>query len=65
MCSAPDPEIPPDPPAVTTTTPYYIYTRLGVAGGNVTDDGGGTVSDRGFCYSTSINPTLSDAHFPF
>ena len=48
-------------PTVTTTTPTIVYTRLAIIGGNVTDDGGGTVSTRGVCYSTSINPTTSSS----
>jgi hypothetical protein len=52
---------PPDPPTVTTTTPVIIYTRLARAGGNCTDDGGGTVSAKGYCWSTSANPTTSDS----
>lgn len=51
----------PDPPIVSTSTPSYVYTRLGTSGGNVTDDGGGTVSARGVCWSTSSNPTTSDS----
>ena len=31
-------------------------------GGNVTSDGGATVTERGVCWSTSSNPTLSDSH---
>ncbi len=29
--------------------------------GNVVDNGGGTVSQRGVCWSTSVNPTISDS----
>lgn len=31
--------------------------------GNANDDGGGTVSDKGICWSTSENPTTSDNHY--
>ena len=48
-------------PTVTTMTPTIVYTRLAIAGGNVTSDGGGTVSTRGVCWSTSANPTTSDS----
>ncbi len=52
---------PPDPPSVTTTTPTVIYTRLARAGGTSIDDGGGTISTKGICWSTSANPTTSDS----
>jgi hypothetical protein len=31
-------------------------------GGNVTSDGGATVTERGLCWSVSSNPTISDSH---
>lgn len=46
-------------PTVTTTTPYNISANSAVCGGNVTSDGGATVTQRGVCYSTSQNPTTS------
>ncbi|GAF74201.1 unnamed protein product [marine sediment metagenome] len=52
---------PTDPPTVSTTSPVDVYSRLGTSGGNVTDDGGGTVSARGVCWSISENPTTSDS----
>ena len=55
------PDVPPDLPTVTTSTPAIVYSRLAIAGGNVTSDGGGTVSTRGVCWSTSINPSTSDS----
>jgi uncharacterized protein (TIGR02145 family) len=45
---------------VLTTTAYKIYFNRAMAGGNVTDDGGSTVTDRGICWGTSPNPTISD-----
>jgi hypothetical protein len=33
-----------------------------IVGGEVTDDGGGTVSDRGICWGTSANPTMTGLH---
>ena len=32
------------------------------AGGTVTDDGGATVTDRGICWATTINPTITGNH---
>lgn len=48
-------------PTVTTTTP----TRNGITvttGGNVTSDGGYTVTARGVCYGLTPNPDLSSSH---
>ena len=47
-------------PTVTTTSPTDIAYTWATVGGNVTNDGAGTVSERGVCYSTSANPTTSD-----
>ncbi|MCU0364028.1 MAG: DUF1566 domain-containing protein, partial [Bacteroidales bacterium] len=47
-------------PTVTTTTPYSVTSTSTWSGGNVTSDGGGALSDRGICISTSANPTTSD-----
>jgi len=47
---------------VTTTVPTSIGGYRASSGGNVTDDGGGTVSDRGVCWKTSSPPLISDGH---
>ena len=44
---------------VTTPATNVSYTSATV-GGNVTDDGGASVTERGICYSTSANPTTSN-----
>lgn len=49
-------------PAVTTTTATNITSNSAVCGGNVTSDGGYTVTQRGVCYSTTPNPTTSGMH---
>ena len=49
-------------PTVTTTEVSNITQTAATAGGNVTDDGGATVTERGVCWSTSHNPTINDAH---
>ena len=49
-------------PMVTTNTVSSITTTSAICGGNVTSDGGATVSARGVCWSTSQNPTISDSH---
>lgn len=43
-------------PTVTTTTAYNITTGSALSGGNVTNDGGATVTERGIYYGTSPNP---------
>ena len=48
------------PPTVTTSMVTQITTTTAVAGGNVTDDGGMNVSERGVVYSTNQNPTIAD-----
>jgi uncharacterized protein (TIGR02145 family) len=42
-------------PMVSTDSPGNISQNSATVGGNVTDDGGGPVSDRGIYYSTSAN----------
>ncbi|MFN8258561.1 MAG: hypothetical protein U0W24_22925 [Bacteroidales bacterium] len=48
------------PPTVTTTSISNITQNSATGGGNVTNDGGGTISERGVCYSVNQNPTISD-----
>lgn len=48
-------------PIVSTTTVSSITYTSAKTGGNVTLDGGATVTDRGICYSTSSNPTISNS----
>jgi len=47
-------------PTVSTKVLTDIEHSSAVGGGNVTNDGGGSVSARGVCWSTSQNPTPSD-----
>ena len=47
-------------PTVTTTTVTAITSTDAVSGGNVTSDGGATVTARGVCYSTNPNPTTAN-----
>ena len=48
--------------SVTTKQVTEITVMSAKSGGIVTDDGGGTVTARGVCWSTSENPTIDDAH---
>ena len=51
-------------PIVTTNPITRLYkvtgNNLGFGGGNVTSDGGGTVTERGVCWRTTPNPTIAD-----
>lgn len=47
-----------DPPSVTSSYIYIYDNSQAVAGGNVTSDGGATVTERGICWSTSSYPTI-------
>jgi len=49
-------------PLVVFTTIVYPHDTWALAGGNVYDDGGGTVDSRGVCWSESENPTIADSH---
>lgn len=45
-------------PTITTNSVTSITTNSAISGGNVISDGGATVTSRGICWSTSINPTI-------
>ncbi len=45
-------------PTVTTTSASSITVATAISGGNVTNDGGNTVTARGICYATTTNPTI-------
>ncbi len=47
-------------PTVTTASTTNITATSATSGGNVTSDGGATVTERGICWSTSSNPTTAD-----
>ena len=47
-------------PMLTTVEATSIHLRSATVGGNVTDDGGSDVVERGICYSTSANPSISN-----
>ncbi len=49
-------------PTVATANVSDITTTSVTCGGNVTTDGGATVTARGVCWSISQNPTVSDSH---
>jgi hypothetical protein len=45
---------------LSTTAITSIAATKAYSGGNVSDDGGASVTERGVCWSTSENPTISD-----
>jgi len=47
-------------PTITTTVASSVSTTSAIIGGNVTADGGASVTDRGIVWSTSVNPTISN-----
>lgn len=51
-----------DLPSVTTYEVTNITTNYAVASGEVTDEGGGTVSERGICLDTEHNPSIEGNH---
>jgi M6 family metalloprotease-like protein len=48
-------------PTVTTGTPSGVTASAATVTGNVTADGGASVTTRGICYATTQNPTTSSA----
>lgn len=49
-------------PTVTTNSVTNVQQTTATCGGNVTADGGSTVTARGVCWSTSQNPTVNGNH---
>lgn len=49
-------------PTVTTTAITAITSTTATSGGNVTADGGATVTDRGVCWNTGGTPTTANSH---
>jgi uncharacterized protein (TIGR02145 family) len=48
-------------PTLTTTAISTITATSGISGGNITSDGGASVTARGICWSTSTGPTIADS----
>ena len=48
-------------PIVSTTTVTDITATTATSGGNLTNDGGLTITGKGVCWSTSPNPTIADS----
>ena len=52
----------PDSPTVFTVQVSNIQQNSAIGGGNVTNDGGATVTERGICWGTGHNPTIYGSH---
>ena len=49
-------------PTLTTTAVTSITSTMATSGGNISNDGGATVTARGVCWSTSPNPVVTGNH---
>ena len=49
-------------PVLTTSAASEIGTTWATCGGDISDDGGIEVTERGICWSTSPNPTIEGNH---
>lgn len=49
-------------PIITTNPAINITATTATSGGNVTSDGGASVSARGICWSIAPNPSIADSH---
>jgi hypothetical protein len=49
----------PQVPSLYTAPATSITQTTASTGGNVVNDGGSTITERGVCYSTSPNPTIA------
>lgn len=47
-------------PKVTSIIGSAINATTAASGGNITNDGGATVTSRGVCWNKSLNPTITD-----
>ncbi|WP_207493474.1 DUF1566 domain-containing protein [Aridibaculum aurantiacum] len=47
-------------PAVTTNTPTTVTSSSASLSGDVTNQGGSPVTERGFCWSTTTSPTIQN-----
>jgi len=48
-------------PTLTTTAVTSVTLTSAISGGNITADGGGTVTARGTCWGTQLNPTIANS----
>ncbi len=48
------------PPIVSTVIASSITSNSAISGGNVTEEGSSSITERGICWSTSSNPTIAN-----
>lgn len=48
-------------PTLTTTQVSEVTQTTALSGGNITSDGGGTITERGVCWATITNPTVTNS----
>lgn len=48
-------------PTISTVAISNITTTSAISGGNVTNDGGATITTRGVCWNTEGSPTINDS----
>lgn len=48
-------------PSVTTNAASSVVDTSATGNGSVDSDGGSTITERGFVWSTSVNPTTADS----
>jgi hypothetical protein len=53
---------PPTLPTVSTNPVTNITYNTAISGGNVTNDGGASITARGVCWCTCPTPTINDSH---
>ena len=49
-------------PVLSTSNVSGISTKVAVTGGNITTDGGASITVRGVCWALSTNPTVAGSH---
>lgn len=49
-------------PTVITFDVSSVTSNSAICGGEVANDGGATVTERGICWSTNTNPTINNSH---
>ena len=48
-------------PVLTTNVAKSVTSTTAASGGNVSSDGGATITDRGICWGTTHNPTIANS----
>jgi len=55
-----EPQVDPVLPTLTTNDPSNVTATSATLGGNYSDDGGASITERGICWNTSPGPTISN-----